>query len=174
MNKITLLTLIGIFVLQPLKAQKDTSQTTYYLIRHAEKLRTNPSESDPDLSAIGILRAHKWNEVFKYIAFDEIYSTNYKRTINTSKPIADKHQLTIKTYNSKTIDYKLFKESTQYKTVLIVGHSNTIPDFVNALIEDKKYVEIDDSNNSNLYIVTIKNGHIAHVLIHINIECYNE
>ena len=40
----------------------------------------------------------------------------------------------------------------RFKKVLIVGHSNTIPNFVNGLIEKDFYNQIDDLNNSNLYI----------------------
>lgn len=47
------------------------------------------------------------------------------------------------------------KKETKNKKVLIVGHSNTIPDFVNAIIKKKKYNDIEDNNNRNLYIITI-------------------
>ncbi len=36
--------------------------TTYYLIRHAEKERTNPSNRDPHLTAIGQERAENWQK----------------------------------------------------------------------------------------------------------------
>ena len=35
----------------------------------------------------------------------------------------------------------------------MVGHSNTIPGFVNELIEEDYYEQINDTVNSNLYIV---------------------
>ena len=56
---------------------------------------------------------------------------------------------------SKNIDTKAFLESTKGETVLVVGHSNTTPTFVNKLLGQDKYKQIDDSNNANLYIVTI-------------------
>ena len=49
--------------------------------------------------------------------------------------------------------------------VLIVGHSNTIPTFVNELIREKAYPDIEDSNNSNLYIVNICGDQVNHQLI---------
>lgn len=47
--------------------------------------------------------------------------------------------------------------TTKGKTVLIVGHSNTTPKFVNDLLGEVKYQDIADNNNANLYKVTITN-----------------
>jgi len=50
----------------------------------------------------------------------------------------------------------------------VVGHSNTIPFFVNGLIRKEIYQQIDDLNNANLYKVTICNDNISHSLLYIN------
>ena len=60
--------------------------STFYLIRHAEKVRTNKSERDPKLNEKGILRALNWKEYFLDKDITKIYSTNYKRTLETVKP----------------------------------------------------------------------------------------
>ena len=39
--------------------------------------------------------------------------------------------------------------------MLIVGHSNTIPQLVNKLIGEEKFEDMDDSDNSTLFKVTI-------------------
>ena len=44
---------------------------------------------------------------------------------------------------------------TQGKTVLVVGHSNTTPQFVNKIIGEEKYPNMDDTDNGSLYIVTV-------------------
>jgi hypothetical protein len=46
------------------------------------------------------------------------------------------------------------------KTLLIVGHSNTIPPLVNALIKTNKYQNLSDNEYGFLYKVTIKSGQI--------------
>jgi len=48
-----------------------------------------------------------------------------------------------------------FLKDTNGKTVLIVGHSNTTPDFANKLLHKEMFESIDDNNNGNLYIVTV-------------------
>ena len=139
--------------------------STYYLIRHAEKeISDNP---DPDLTDVGIARAENWARIFKNVKFDAIYSTDYKRTKATVEPTAFNQNLKILWYHPSQIDIKQFLKETEGKTVLIVGHSNTIPSFVNHLIGQNKYGDIEDSNNANLYIVEISNTSITDKLLYI-------
>ena len=141
--------------------------SSFYLIRHAEKLRIDKTERNPKLNEKGILRAEKWKEVLKNINLDKIYSTNYNRTIETANPTSKLQNIDITIYSPNNIDYKNFKEINKGKKVLIVGHSNTIPNFVNGLIEKKFYDQIDDLNNSNLYLVNICDNNMSHQLLYI-------
>ena len=141
--------------------------STFYLIRHAEKLRIDKTERNPKLNEKGILRAEKWKEVLKNIKLDKIYSTDYYRTIETANPTSKLQNIDITIYSPSNIDYKNFKEINKGKKVLIVGHSNTIPNFVNGLIEKKFYDQIDDLNNSNLYLVNICDNNVSHQLLYI-------
>ncbi|AMC10067.1 hypothetical protein Lupro_01820 [Lutibacter profundi] len=160
--------LLIIINLSAAKSQEKKGEvTTYYLIRHAEKDRTNNLNKDPNLTEKGRKRAKKWSVVFKNIPFDLIYSTNYNRTKQTAKPTANCKNLEIQYYNPKNLYNEKFKLKTTGKTVLVVGHSNTTPQFVNKIIEEEKYANIDDSNNSNLYIVTIINGQKTTILLKI-------
>lgn len=142
--------------------------STYYFIRHAEKDRSDSANENPHLTDIGKQRAEHWNEVFKNIDFDVVYSTNYNRTKETAQPTALKNKLELVLYDPKTIHISKFLKETEGKNILVVGHSNTTPDFVNRILGSKKYVDIDDSNNSNLYIVTISGDHISDHLLYIN------
>jgi len=53
-------------------------------------------------------------------------------------------------------------------TILVVGHSNTIHSFVSGLIEENYYEQINDTVNSNLYIVRKYPEDINHNVILIN------
>ena len=139
-----------------------------YLIRHAEKVRANKSDRDPDLSNKGFLRAENWKRFFIDKNISKIYSTNYKRTIKTVKPLAENNSLEIILYSSDDIIYEAFLKSSIGKNTLVVGHSNTIPGFVNNLIEEDYYDQIDDLNNSNLYIVSLCDSSITHKLITVD------
>ena len=142
--------------------------STFYLIRHAEKVRTNKTDRDPSLNEKGIIRALNWKDYFIDKDISKIYSTNYKRTLETVKPIEEAIGLSAILYSPSSIDYKNFISSNKDEKVLVVGHSNTIPDFVNELINDQVYTQIDDLNNSNLYIVNLCDSSISHRLIKVN------
>ncbi len=141
--------------------------SSFYLIRHAEKLRIDKTERNPKLNDKGILRAEKWKEVFKNINLDKIYSTDYNRTLETANPTSKSQYIDIIIYSPRNIDFRNFKETNKGKEVLIVGHSNTIPNFVNGLIEEDFYDQIDDLNNSNLYLVNICGDMISHQLFYV-------
>jgi len=142
--------------------------TTYYFIRHAEKLRIDKTDKNPNLNFNGYKRAEAWKDVFSDVPFDAIYSTDYNRTKLTAKPTATSKNLPILLYNPNTMYSEAFQNNTKGKTVLVVGHSNTTNVFVNKILGIEKYNEINDNNNSNLYIVTISNGKISSILLKIN------
>lgn len=166
MKKILFLSLILLTTLASFSQSEENSETsTYYFIRHAEKDRSDASNPNPHLIEKGKERAEHWKEVFKNITFDAIYSTNYHRTIETAQPTASKNNIVITLYNPKGIDVQEFLKNTQGKTVLVVGHSNSTPVFVNAVLGEEKYQHIDDNNNANLYIVTISGDNISDTLL---------
>ena len=50
----------------------------------------------------------------------------------------------------------------------MVGHSDTTPEFVNAILGKQEYPQIEDSNNGNLYIVSLINSEVSVELKHID------
>ncbi len=166
MKKILFFLFVLIYSLN-IQAQEN-EVTTYYFIRHAEKVRKHKSDKNPKLKKKGNKRAKNWSIVFDNIPFDIIYSTNYKRTIQTATPTAESKDLEVQFYNPRELYNSKFKEDKKGKTVLIVGHSNTTPQFVNKVLGSKKYVDIEDNNNSNLYVLTISNNSISDILLKID------
>jgi phosphohistidine phosphatase SixA len=154
------LLLLALLVLNVSFGQSKT--TTYYFIRHAEKV---DSSQNPDLSEKGLQRAELWNKIFSEISFNEIYSTDYKRTLQTASPTTATKKIKIKLYNPKTLNIESFKKETLGKKVLIVGHSNTTPKFVNDIINQNLFSDIEDETFGNLYIVTIIDGIISSQLL---------
>ena len=144
-----------VFAFSLLVSCSSDETTTYYLIRHAEKDRTDKTNRNPNLNFEGEKRAQKWSEYFNNIDLDAVYSTNYNRTIETATPTAMSKKLEIIKYDPRNMYDSIFQQNTKGKTVLIVGHSNTTPAFVNKIIGEKLYDNIDDSVNSNLFKVTV-------------------
>lgn len=135
--------------------ETSSESTNYYLIRHAEKDRSDSSNQDPHLTKIGKARAKKWADILQHITFDAVYSTNFNRTRETGLPTALTNNVGVTLYNENNINVSNFLKETKGKTILVVGHSNTIPEFVNTILEEEKYQDIEDSNNGNLYIINI-------------------
>lgn len=148
---------------------QDKEMTTYYLIRHAEKDRLVAGERDPELNAEGKQRAKNWSEVLREVKFDAIYSTDYKRTMQTAQPLAELNNLEILSYDPGKLYSEKFRKATRGKTVMVVGHSNTTPHFANAILGEKKYNDIDDSENGALFIVQLQaDGAVHSQVLYIN------
>ncbi len=162
--RITKLLIAFAIIIGSISCKKDTKiveepvVSTFYFIRHAEKDRTNPDNPDPELNQDGLDRAIRWAEVFDPIDLDVIYSTNYERTSMTAAPTSVKKNIDVKYYDPNTIDIEQFKAENKGQNVLVVGHSNTTPDFVNKVINLEKYNAMDDDDNSSLFIVRIIDG----------------
>jgi 2,3-bisphosphoglycerate-dependent phosphoglycerate mutase len=164
---LTVLITLPTFSQETIEVKENTVKTTtYYFIRHAEKDRSDATNKNPNLIQKGLFRAAKWSYVLEHVKFDAVYSTDYNRTKQTAQPTAEKNNIEVTIYNPRELNSDEFIKNTKGKTVLIVGHSNTTPMFVNAVIGSEKYESIDDSNNANLYIVTVSStGEISDLVV---------
>ena len=147
--------LITLLVALSLTGLAQDKITTFILVRHAEKDMTQ-STNDPDLSAAGKERATRLAEVLKKTDVTAIYSTPFKRTRQTVEPLASNKGLAVQSYTANTdkdIDAMLAQHAGG--TLVIAGHSNTIPQFANYLLNEKKFSTFEDSDYGNLLVVTV-------------------
>lgn len=151
-----------------IEINKEPVVSTFYLIRHAEKDRTDPENPDPELNQDGLGRAIKWAEVFDPVMLDAIYTTNYERTMMTASPTAVKKNLDYAFYDPRELDIEAFKIENLGKNVLVVGHSNTTPQMVNSLLGQQKYDSMDDYDNASLYVVRIIDGQATEMVLKID------
>jgi broad specificity phosphatase PhoE len=129
--------------------------TTVILVRHAEKV-IDPNNSDPDLSPAGQARAQEIVRIFGDTGINAIYATQYKRTQQTVKPLADKLGLPVNQVNSKSTAELLTQIRSQNsgQVIFIAGHNNTVPEIITAL-GGPTFPTIPETEFDNLYIVTI-------------------
>ena len=163
------LILFAVFIGLSITAVAQEDVTTYYLIRHAEKNRTDSSNRNPNLNTQGHKRAAHWATVFKTVSFDMIYSTDYNRTKQTAQPTADAQNVKLFVYNPSNMYSESFKHNTTGKNVLIVGHSNTTAAFANKILGEQKFKSIADNNNSNLYIITVTKDSATGTLLNMTL-----
>lgn len=137
------------------KSLTPESITTIYLIRHAEKDRSDKENKNPKLTEEGKQRAERWAEVLGRSKVDAVYSTNYQRTLQTATPIATRNGLEIQTYEPNNLDIDSLTTRHKGERILIVGHSNTTPMLVNRALGEERFEWIEDTVNGNLFILTI-------------------
>ena len=97
----------------------------------------------------------------------QIYSTNFFRTQETARFIAIDKGISIDEYKTNNTYNKSFKEENKGKTILVVGHSNTIPFLANKIIGEDIYSSIDESIHGNLYILNIVNENVTYQLLNL-------
>lgn len=133
--------------------------TTIIFIRHAEKMAVD--DRDPDLSAEGRERVAELTRQMAYAdviqGVDAIYSTPFKRTQQTVQPLADELDLPINIYDASDTEEVLetILKRHKGKVILVVGHSNTIPQLIWNLGASKRVPPIDENEYDNVYIIAI-------------------
>ena len=97
MNKY-IIWLVSVFLLSAnacFSQQTSNQATVVYLVRHAEKDLSNATDKNPPLSPEGNTRAMHLSQKLKNEKISAIYSTGFKRTRSTVKPLAESKKSTI-------------------------------------------------------------------------------
>jgi 2,3-bisphosphoglycerate-dependent phosphoglycerate mutase len=151
----------GIANAQAPAALPAVSPTIVFLVRHAEKA-TDTKSDDPPLTLAGASRAEALGRLLEKSGVSAIYATELKRTQLTVAPLAQKLGQKILVVSSK--DPKLLARrlasSHAGATVLVAGHSNTIPEVLKELgVKDPP--PIADEAYGDLFIVAIANNTVS-------------
>ena len=152
MKKLSLFVFIIVCLVQNVSAQ--TELTTFVLVRHAEK--GSDGTDDPELKPEGNERAKKFAALFAQANIDAIYSTRFKRTKNTVTPLAQSKGLEVQVYESmkpEVLDELITKHAG--KTVVIGGHSNTVPQIANVLLGKNEFQQFSDTEYGNILVITL-------------------
>ena len=145
------------------------AQKMVILVRHAERAdggtpppgMTGPA--DPLLSAAGETRAQKLAAMLAESGVTAIYTTEFRRTQNTAKPLAAKLGVTAQTVPADDVTGLVGKIKGAKPTdiVFIVGHSNTVPDVIKQL--GGPGVKIGDNEYDNLFILVPATGAMTRI-----------
>lgn len=137
----------------------DEKQSTYFLVRHAEKQK---GVKDPGLTEAGLARSAKLAALFGGLQIDQIMSTDYNRTKATVAPLAKAKKINVQSYDPST-QKDLFTDLTVFnkQNVVVVGHSNTIPKLANILIGKEVIETYPESEYSQLIIISLSQPGMA-------------
>ena len=142
----------------PLGAQGPAAgSTTVIVVRHAEK-EAEPA-ADPALTAAGSARAQALAAALKDAHVTAVVSTQFARTRLTATPAATMAGRTIEVSDARAPDHPAVLAASllaahRGETVLVVGHSNTVPAIVAALGAPRP-AAICDAEYDNMYVVTV-------------------
>lgn len=128
--------------------------TTVLVVRHAEKAAGGGR--DPHLSAAGKVRAKDLAHATGASGVTAIYATNFQRTQETVAPLAALLHLTPVVKNADQTEELVeeIKNTRRGQTVVVCGHSDTVPDIVKRL-SGVVVDAIPDTRFDGLYVVTL-------------------
>lgn len=162
--------LVGLIVLvviaQVACDRRSDIPTIVIIVRHAEKAAV--AGDDPPLSETGIRRAQLLAGVAGDAGVQTIYCSQFRRTRETAEPLAAATGNSIITVAANFDDAPAYAANLagvitgrhQGQTVLVVGHSNTVPLLIKTLT-GKDVPPIRDDEYDNLFILSIPPPHAA-------------
>ena len=133
--------------------------TTVIFVRHAEKAE-RPAD-DPGLSPAGERRAaelaRQLVDADVIAGIDAVYSTPFRRTEETARPVAEALGLPVNSYDANDTEaiMEYIVREHKGKIILVVGHSNTVPALIGNMGASKRVPEIAEDEYDNIYIVSI-------------------
>lgn len=150
MTRLVRLVVVALFALSMPAIAADT---LVVVVRHAEKAGDDPR--DPALSEAGRARAQALARHLDGMTLAAAYATDYRRTRLTAQPSAEAAGIEVRGYEASgaTLPDTLRKEHSG-QTVLVVGHSNTVPAIVQAL-SGREVAPIADEQYDRLYLIAL-------------------
>ena len=135
------------------------AQRAVFVVRHAEKERDGSEEEIP-LSAAGRQRAARLAQLLRGAGVTAVYATDTVRARQTAEPLAREANLPIKTYDARDAKGNMTAEPLAARLkadekdgiVLVVGHSNTVPDVLTAY-GNKDTVRIGPDDYGDLFVL---------------------
>jgi broad specificity phosphatase PhoE len=141
-------------------AVAQSGTTLVILVRHAENA-AEPA-ADPSLTEAGFARARTLVGVLANTRLDAVITTELVRTRETARPLAEARRITPEIVHTGVRDAHAGAVADAVRahagqTVLVVGHSNTIPAIIAAL-GGPKLPDICDTQYSNLFVLILSAG----------------
>jgi 2,3-bisphosphoglycerate-dependent phosphoglycerate mutase len=136
-------------------------KTTVWIVRHAEKDTSFANRLNPDLTVVGMQRAKDLAAYLQKENIVKIFSTDTKRTKQTAKHF----KASLDIYAPKNLSGLLdvLYQQANGKSVLIVGHSNTVLETIEALGGARPVALLTDDDYDYLFKVVLADGKAAQV-----------
>ncbi|WP_229452040.1 SixA phosphatase family protein [Massilia niastensis] len=133
-----------------------------YLVRHGEKAGVG---SDPELTPQGRARAQSIATILHRTGIKAIYSTPTQRTLQTAQPLAQRLGVEVQHYDPRAPRALVEKVKALGGTVLVVGHSNTLPELVKLFGGAPGADILDDEFDRVYQLINGADGKVSTVLL---------
>jgi broad specificity phosphatase PhoE len=133
--------------------------TTVIVVRHAEK--ELGTIEDPPLTTQGEQRAQLLARMLGTVSdpgkVSGIFATDTRRTQRTVAPLAARLGLTVNVLPARDVDAVVNRIRNEYRgrTVVVSGHSNTVPEIVKRLAKIDEVPPVADEDYGTMYVVTM-------------------
>ncbi|MEJ7777615.1 MAG: histidine phosphatase family protein [Sphingomicrobium sp.] len=125
-----------------------TAAGPVYVIRHLQK----EAGRDPALTAQGSAGAQRLSHMLAGNGIKAVFATATRRAQQTGAPLAARLRLPVTTYDPDDTEALVKAVVAAGGPVLVVGHSNTVPDLVAAFGGDEPAAIADDEYET-IYVV---------------------
>jgi phosphohistidine phosphatase SixA len=142
--------------------------TLVVVTRHAEKDLSGGE--DPALTTVGAARAERLAALVPglhgELGFDHVYVTQWRRSIDTARPVLNLSHAALTRVQSDDIAglVRHIRDQDAGHRVLVVAHSDTVPDIVEKLAPGTSIPQIGDQEYGTVYIVAVPRIGAATVL----------
>ena len=165
MNRLTLLLALLALGLG-LNTAAAQAPTVVILVRHAEKAAPDPPDGDPALTEAGHARALALADALAAAGVGAVITSQWRRTRQTAAPLAERLQIEPEVISTSGAQAQpeavadAIRARHLGQTVLVVGHSNTIPDVIAAL-GGPAIPELCESQYDDLFVLLLGGGREA-------------
>lgn len=141
---------IVLMSLMAVSCSNQNDKKVIYMVRHAEK--DIVPKNDPPLTTDGVIRSVDLANWFKDMGVDTVFSTDYIRMRETAKPLVEQQNLEISIYNAMDFDgFAKQLKNMKADTILVIGHSNTILEQIEALGFDRPQEKINEKEYDKIF-----------------------
>jgi len=127
------------------------------VVRHAEK----EEGEDPGLTVAGKMRAEELALIAQSLGVNVIFTSQYRRTVDTARPSSQKLDIPITQYEinrSNMNEYpsvlaEMIRSDYEGKTSLIVTHSNLFMPIVEQFVDDSGLKGIEETEYTKMAVI---------------------
>ena len=133
---------------------------TIYVMRHLQKA----AGDDPPLTAEGTNNANLVADQLGKAGIEAVFATATRRATQTGEPLAKRVGTTVTPYDPRNVPALVESVKAVPGNVLVVGHSNTVPDLV-AAFGGQKPAPLTEADYGTIYVVKTGTSAVATIYV---------